>query len=122
MCNIICTKTVLICVHNCCCANLVQVVSYDGQLALSDLTHRDGLLTGSTHLDVLFEQYVEELFGKEQIEEICRQHHSVLTKIKLESWQDAKKTFNGSRNATVQLPIEIANALPVEVCWGHNRP
>ena len=96
---------------------ILQVVSINGQLALSDATHRDGLLCGSDTIDDLLEQYVADLIGKEQTAATYRQCPGMFHQMRYDDacWQDAKKAFDGTGPATVCLPAEMVNHLPAEV-------
>lgn len=84
-------------------------------MALSEVTHRDGLLTGSHALDDKLWQHMEDPLGKNQFSILQQQHPDMLHKIRLESWEDAKKAFDGTGKAVVRLPTGVVNSLPVEV-------
>ena len=101
---------------------VLQVLCINGQLALSDATHRDGLLCGSNTIDDLLERYVADLMGKEQTEATYRQCPGMLHQMRYDDacWQDAKKAFDGTGPATVILPAEVVNHLPAEVRCNSN--
>ena len=84
-------------------------------MALSEVTHRDGLLMGSHAFDDKLWQHLEDVLGKNQLSILQQQYPDMLHKIRLESWEDAKKGFDGTGKAAVHLPPQIVNNLPAEV-------
>ena len=90
-------------------------------MVLSEITHRDGLLTGSHSLDHKLWQHMEDVLGKNLFSILQQQYPDMLHKIRLESWEDAKKAFDGTGKAAVHLPPEVVNNLPAEVscCQSH---
>ena len=94
---------------------LLQVIRRDGELALSELTHREGRMAGSTRLDDMFRDYVREVFGPEDFDAWIADWPDVFSKIKDKYWEDAKKEFDGSQDVVVDLPARIMNTLPDEV-------
>lgn len=100
--------------------SLLQVIRRDGELALSELTHREGRMAGSTRLDDMFRDYVRELFGPEDFDAWIADRPDVFSKIKDKYWEHAKKEFDGTQDVVVELPARIMNTLPDEVMLAHS--
>lgn len=88
----------------------------NGQLALSELTHRVGLMAGSTFMDDMFVKFAKELLGHEGFDFWTGQNPKDFSKLKCKAWEEAKLAFNGTSDAFIDLPFSLIRSLPDEVC------
>ena len=90
--------------------SFLQVLRKDGQLVLSELTHRDGLLAGSSFMDDMFVGFVKELLGHEGFEHRMQQHPQDFSKLKCKAWEEAKLAFTGKTAAIIDPPLSLIRA------------
>lgn len=96
----------------------LQVLRKDGQLVLVELTHRIGLMAGSTFLDDHFVDFVKDLLGQQGFEQWMVQHPQEFSKLKCKAWEEAKLAFDGTDAATIDPPFSLLKSLPDKVRSG----
>ena len=93
----------------------IQVVRRDLQLALSEVTHREGILAGSTNMDIMFMDYAKDLLGQEHFEHWAAHNPRDVAKLKYKAWEEAKVAFDGTEGATIDPMPSLVRAIPDEV-------
>ena len=94
------------------------MIRSDGQLALSELTHRVGIMAGSTSIDDMFQQHVRDLFGPAEFDAWLIEHPHLFSKMKHQAWEDAKKMFDDSRDIVIDMSARVMFSLSDEVSLG----
>lgn len=102
-------------VQHCQLCQMLQVIRRAGELALSELTHRVGLMAGSTSIDDMFQKHVREIFGPQNFDAWIAEHPQMFSKMKHKVWEDAKKQFDGSQDIVIDMPGKVMKSLPDEV-------
>lgn len=69
-------------------------------------------MAGSTNIDDSFQQYVTDLFGPEDFDAWFLEHPEMFSKIRHKTWEVAKRTFDGSKGVTLDIPGRMLKSLP----------
>lgn len=93
----------------------VQVLRRKGILVLSEQTHSEGRLAGSSLLDDMFETEVARFFPKGVFADWKRDRRSAHLKFVHEEFEQEKRSFDGTEPIKVLLPWSLRNRMPHEV-------
>ena len=72
-------------------------------------------MLGAIHVDDMFQQYFMDLLGDKEFRLWQMQHPDLFSKIKYKAWEDAKKCFDGSKPASIDLSYRVITSLPDDV-------
>lgn len=84
-------------------------------MALSELTHRVGLMAGSAFMDDMFVDFARDLLGRDGFDHWAEQHPHDFSKLKCKAWEEAKLAFDGTAAAAIDPPFSLIRSLPDEV-------
>lgn len=91
------------------------MVRRDLQLALSEVTHREGILAGSTNMDSMFMDYAKTLLGRDAFEQWAERNPRDVATLKHKAWEEAKVAFDGTAGAIIDPMPSLMRAIPEEV-------
>lgn len=93
-----------------------QVIRRDGQLALSEVTHREGILAGSSKMDDMFMEYAKNRLGVEEFTQWAESNPRDVAVLKHKAWEEVKTAFDGTEGAMIDPMPSLVRAISEEVC------
>lgn len=93
----------------------LQVERKNGQLVLTEETHREGVLAGSTYLNTMLVQHVRSFIGSDLYDTWTKDKPVDAVKFEHDRVELQKRNFDGTGPIKLELPMSLLRMLPEQV-------
>lgn len=93
----------------------MQVERKKGQLVLTEETHREGVLAGSTYLNTMMEHYVRNALGGTVYDDWKEAKPVDAVKLVHDKVELQKRSFDGTGPIKLEVPLSLLRVIPAEV-------
>ena len=110
-----CSCTTLILPHKISVWYCLQVERKKGQLVLTEETHREGVLAGSTYLNTMIEQHICNRLGSTVYNDWKKAKPVDAVKLIYDRVELQKRSFDGASPIKLEVPLSLLRVIPSEV-------
>lgn len=93
----------------------MQIERKKGQLVLTEETHREGLLAGSTYLNTMIEHHVRNSIGSSVYNKWKEEKPVDAVKFIHDKMELQKRNFDGTSPIKLEVPLSLLRILPKQV-------
>lgn len=93
----------------------LQVERKKGQLVLTEETHREGVLAGSTYLNTMMEDYVRRKLGGTVYDDWKEAKPVDAVKLVHDKVELQKRSFDGTSPIKLEVPLSLLRVIPTTV-------
>lgn len=95
----------------------MQIERKKGQLVLTEETHREGVLAGSTYVNTMMEQHVRGSIGSSVYNKWKEEKPVDAVKFVQDKMELQKRNFDGTSPIKLEVPLSLLRILPKQVSW-----
>ena len=93
----------------------MQVERKKGQLVLTEETHREGVLAGSTYLNTMIENHIRSTLGSNVYDNWKEAKPVDAVKLIHDRVELQKRSFDGTSPIKLEVPLSLLRVIPPEV-------
>ena len=86
-----------------------------GQLVLTEETHREGVLAGSTYLNTMIENHVRSVIGSNVYNSWKEEKPVDAVKFVQDKMELQRRSFDGTGPIKLEVPLSLLRILPTQV-------